>query len=103
MKGHKNLRKMPGKKPNLNLLNMNAYIKLSKLYPFVLKILSGNEILISIKGQNSVTNVRKTGNNPNLDLVNINAYINFGEILSICSKNIERKRNSHKSISIAQL
>ena len=44
-----------------------------------------------------------TGNNPNLDLVNINAYIKFGEILSICSKNIERKRNSHKSIAIALL
>ena len=27
-------------------------------------------------------------------LVNINAYINFGENLSICSQDIERKRNS---------
>ena len=32
-----------------------------------------------------------TGNNPNLDLVNINAYTKFGEILSICLKDIERK------------
>ena len=31
--------------------------------------------------------------NPNVDLVNRNAYIKFGEILSISSKNIERKRN----------
>ena len=35
-----------------------------------------------------------TVNNLNIDLVNINAYIKFGEILSICSQDIERKRNS---------
>ena len=36
-----------------------------------------------------------TGKNPiDLDLVNINAFIKFGQILSICSKDIERKRNS---------
>ena len=29
-------------------------------------------------------------NNPNVDLVNMNAYIKFGEILSICSQDIER-------------
>ena len=39
---------------------------------FVLKILSGNEILMSIKGRNSVKILRKmTGNNPKLDLVNV--------------------------------
>ena len=32
-------------------------------------------------------------NNPNLDLVNINVYTKFGEILSISSQDIERKRN----------
>ena len=31
--------------------------------------------------------------NPKLDLVNINAYILFGEILSPCSQDIERKQN----------
>ena len=31
--------------------------------------------------------------NPNVDLVNRYAYINFGEILSISSQDIERKRN----------
>ena len=36
---------------------------------------------------------KKTGNNSNLDLVNMNAYIKFGEFLSICSQDIERKRN----------
>ena len=33
-----------------------------------------------------------TGNNPKLDLVNINAYTKFGEILSFCSQDIERKK-----------
>ena len=32
-------------------------------------------------------------NNPNVDLVNMNAYIKLGEILSICSQDMERKRN----------
>ena len=31
--------------------------------------------------------------NPKLDLVNINACIKFGENQSICSRDIERKRN----------
>ena len=31
--------------------------------------------------------------NPNVDLVNINAYKKFGEILWICSQDIERKQN----------
>ena len=35
-----------------------------------------------------------TANNPNIDLVNNDAYLKFGEILSICSQDIERKRNS---------
>ena len=65
-----------------------------KFCQFVLKILSGNEILAYIKGRNSGTNVRKMMcNNPNVDLVNMNAYIKFGEILSICCQAIERKQN----------
>ena len=62
---------------------------------FVLKILSGNEILTSIKGRNSVKILRKmTGNNPKLDLVNVDVHTEFGWILSIHSQDIERKRNS---------
>ena len=63
--------------------------------PFVLKILSGNEILTSIKGRNSVKILRKmTGNNPKLDLVNVDVHTKFGQILSIRSQDIERKQNS---------
>ena len=62
---------------------------------FVLKILSGNEILKSIKGRNSFKILRKmTGNNPKLCFVNVDGQIKFGPILSICSQDIERKQNS---------
>ena len=62
---------------------------------FVLKILSGNEILKAIKGRNSVKILRKmTGNNPMLDRVNDDVHTKFGRILSICSQDIERKQNS---------
>ena len=65
-----------------------------KFYQLVLKILSGNEILTSFKGHNSVGNVRKMiCYNPNLDLLNINAYTNIGKIRSICSQDIEWKPN----------
>ena len=61
----------------------------------VLKILSGNKILTSIKGRNFVKILRKmTGNNPKLDLVNVDVRTKFGRILSIRSRLIERKRNS---------
>ena len=56
--------------------------------------MSGNVILTSIKGHYPLTNVRKvTCNNPIVDLVNMNAYEKFGEIMSICSQDIEGKRN----------
>ena len=62
---------------------------------FILKILSGNEILTSIKGRNSIKILLKmTGNYPKLDLVNDDVHTKFGRILSIRSQDIERKRNS---------
>ena len=62
---------------------------------FLLKILSGNEILMSIKGRNSIKILQKmTDNNPKLDHVNVVVHIKFGKFLSIPSQDIERKRNS---------
>ena len=56
----------------------------------VLKILSKNQILTSIKGGTSVANLRKTIiYNTNIDLVNDDVYTKFGLILSIRSKDIE--------------
>ena len=34
------------------------------------------------------------GSDPNIDLINIYAFTKFGEILSICSQDINQKRNS---------
>ena len=64
---------------------------------FVLKILSKTRILTitSIKGRNSVANLRKTKiYNTNVDLVNDNVFTEFGLILSIRSRDIEQKPNS---------
>ena len=45
----------------------------------VLKILSRNEILTSIKGHNSVANLQNLPlYNPNLDIINVNVYTKFG-------------------------
>ena len=61
---------------------------------FVLKILSKNQILTSIKGRYSVANLLKTKiYNTNLDLVTDNVYTKFGLILSLRSKDIEQKPN----------
>ena len=62
---------------------------------FVLKILSKNQILIPIKGPNSVANLRKTMiYNTNVDLVNDNVYTKFGLNRSIRFQDIEQKLNS---------
>ena len=52
---------------------------LVKFCPLVPKILSGNEILTSIKGRNSVANLRNlTLYNPSLDIIYVNVYTKFG-------------------------
>ena len=62
---------------------------------FVLKILSKNHILKSIKGSNSVANLQKTKiYNFNIDPVNDNVYTKFGLNLFIRSQDIEQKTNS---------
>ena len=37
---------------------------------------------------------KMTGNDPKLDLVNVDVHTKFGQILSICCQDIERKLNS---------
>ena len=62
---------------------------------FILKTLSKTRILTSIKGSNSVSNLRKTKiYNTNIDPVNDNVYTKFGLILFILSQDIEQKPNS---------
>ena len=51
---------------------------------------------MSIKGHNSVANLRKTViYNTNVDLVNDNVYTKFSLNRSICFQDIEQKLNSN--------
>ena len=60
-----------------------------------LKIMSKNQILKSIKGRNTVANLRKTMiYYTNVNLVNDNVYIKFGLNQSIRFQDIEQKLNS---------
>ena len=64
---------------NLDLINVNVYTK----FGFILFILcqdnEQNEILTSLKGYNSVANLRKMKlYNPNIDLINDNVHTKFG-------------------------
>ena len=63
---------------------------LFKFCPFILKIWSKNLILESIKGRNSVANLRKNNDSQYyVDLVNDDVYTKFGLILSFPSQDIE--------------
>ena len=63
-----------------------------KFYLFILKILSGNKILTSIKGCYSVAICKKmAGNNSLIDLVNVDVHTKFGQSLSIGAQDIEQK------------
>ena len=57
--------------------------------------MSKNKILTSIKGRNSVANLRKTMiYNTNVNLVNDNVYTKFGLNRSLRFQDIEQKLNS---------
>ena len=65
---------------------------------FVLKTLSKNQNLTSIKGRNPFANLRKTMIYiTDVDLVNDNEYTNFIFIMSIRSQVIELNPNSDRN------
>ena len=70
---------------------MVMYIQnLVEFCPSILKILSKNQFLISIKGRVSIASLRKMIiYNTNLDLAHDNVYTKYGWILSIHSQDIE--------------
>ena len=70
-------------------------ISIRNLVLFCQLVLKKKQNLTSIKGRNSVANLRKTKiYNANVDLVNDNVYTKFGLNLSIRSQEIEQKSNS---------
>ena len=95
-----NLQKNNDLHTNVDLANDDVYTKFGLILSIrsqdieELKILRKNQILTSIKGRNSVANLRKTKiYYTNLDLVTDNVYTNFGLILSIRSQDIKQKPN----------
>ena len=83
---------MKGNNPKLILLMLMHIKRLVRFCQFVLKILSRNKILTSIKGHNSVKIWRKmTGKNSKLDLVNVDVQ----NLVKFCQFILnERKQNS---------
>ena len=72
---------MTGTNSNLDLVNMNVYIKFGKVLLICSESIERQCYFGDNQGPNSVPNLRKmTGNKPNLrlDLVNIYVYIKFG-------------------------
>ena len=72
---------------------MMCILNLVLFCQFVLKILSKNQFLTSVKGRNSVANLRKTIiYHTNIDLANDNVYTEFDLNLSIRSQDIEQNQ-----------
>ena len=72
---------------NVDLVNDDVYTKFGLILSIRSQDIELKPILISIKGRNSVANLRKTKiYNTNLDLVTDFVYTNFGLILSIRSR-----------------
>ena len=84
------MRKRTCNNPNLDLFNMHAYNNILRIS---LNLFSRYRAETKLWRKSSGPTLEMTGNNPNLDLVHINAYTKFEKNLSICSQDIERKRN----------
>ena len=64
----------------------------------ILKKLSRNQILMSIKGHDSVEILlKRLGNNQKLDVVNADVHTKIGQILSLQCQDTERKQNVHRT------
>ena len=71
------------------------FTKFGLILSILSKDIKQKQILISIKGRNSVANLRKTMiYNTNVNLVNDNVYTKFGLNRSIRFQDIEQKLNS---------
>ena len=89
---------MTGNNPKLDLVNVDVHTKFGQILSIHSQYIEWNlysEFLTSIKSCYSVKILRKvTGNIAKLDHVNVDVHIKSGQILSICSRDIERKQNS---------
>ena len=87
---------MTGNNPKLDLVNVDVHTKFGQILSIHSQYIEWklysdvNQGLLL--GQNFVE--KMTGNNPKLDHVNVDVHIKFGQILSICSRDIDWKQNS---------
>ena len=103
---NQNLTSIKGCNPVANLRKTMIYISSKKILSmlmniqnlvlfcqFILKILSKNQILTSIKGRNSVANLRKIKiYNTHIDLVNDDVYTKFSPICLFVLKILSKKQ-----------
>ena len=90
------LQKKTGNNPKLDLVNVDVHTKFGQILSIHSQYIEwklysdvNQGLLLS---QNFVE--KMTGNNPKLDHVNVDVHIKFGQILSICSRDIDWKQNS---------
>ena len=87
---------MTGNNPKLDLVNVDVHTKFGQILSIHSQYIEWklysdvNQGLLL--GQNFAE--KKTGNNAKLDHVNVDVHIKFGQILSICSRDIDWKQNS---------
>ena len=80
---------------------LSMMMSIQNLVLFCQLVLKRNQIPTSIKGRNSVANLRKTQiYNNNVDLVNDNMYTKFGLNLLFRSQDFEQKPHSEVNIGI---
>ena len=64
---------------HLDLINANVYTKFGLILFILCQDIEQNEILTSMKGRNSVANLRRMKlYNPNIDLINDNVHTKYG-------------------------
>ena len=87
---------MTGNNPKLDLVNVDVHTKFGQILSIHSQYIEWklysdvNQGLLL--GQNFAE--KMTGNNAKLDHVNVDVHIKFGQILSICSRDIDWKQNS---------
>ena len=102
------LQKMKGNNPKLDLVNVDVHTKFGQSLSICSQDIEWkqnvhgmqNHGITEGQGESSIAPLLQSGaiimmgNNPKLDLVNADVHTKFGQILSIRSQDIERKRNS---------
>ena len=95
---------MTGNNPKLDLVNVDVHTKFGQIlsihFQYIEWKLYSDVNQGLLLGQNFAE--KMTGNNAKLDHVNVDVHIKFGQILSICSRDIDWKQNSDVNQNFAK-